>query len=57
MYTVITSKENFKIPSGIAAWVEVKTDVIIWKFFTEGKANIAAKQFMEAGAEFVKRED
>lgn len=57
MHVVITSKENFKIPSGMAAWVEVKTDVIIWKFSTEEKANIAAKQFMEAGVEFVKRED
>lgn len=57
MYSVITSKEDFKIPSGIAAWVEIRSDVIIWKFSTKERAAIAAKKFMEAGVEYVQQID
>lgn len=57
MHCVITSKENFKIPSGIAAEVEIRSDVIIWKFSTKEKAATAAKKFMEAGVEYVQQID
>ena len=56
MHVVITSKEDKKIPTGISARVEVKADVMVWKFATEEKANDAAKKFMEAGFEYVQRE-
>lgn len=56
MHVVITSKEDVKIPIGISANVDVKTDAIVWKFSTSEKADEAARKFMDAGFEYVKRE-
>jgi hypothetical protein len=56
--TVITSKEPEKLVNMSErpiCYVESK-DNIIWKFKTEDEAIRAAKQFMNAGFEYVKRE-
>jgi len=55
--TVITSREPEKlvnIKERPICYVEAK-DNIIWKFNTEDEAIRAAKQFMNAGFEYVQR--
>lgn len=59
MNTVITSNEPDKIviPDNArpVSYVEAR-DAIIWKYKTEDEAIRAARAFMNAGFEYVKRE-